>query len=253
MSAVAMVMIQIVLGRTNEEISVLKKAFYELYDQDLSVMVNDDLSGEFHQIITTALQGVQVEHKHTFHTKSKAEEDAERLYKAGEGKWGTDEGSFIKTLLASPPKHLQHIEEIYREKYKHGLVHAIESEFSGSSAQALSFYGAWLAAAANADVWWGDTHADSLLCFVRAVNLALDPWNTLADLIRLAMDGIGTDESALSAALVRYHPYLSKIKRAFEEKNKISLRERVHGETDGLYQELIMHVIDAPRSIGEYL
>lgn len=85
------------------------------------------------------------------------------------------------------------------------------------------------------------------------MNLSLDPWNTLADLIRTAVDGIGTDEYSLSASLVRYHPYMSKIKHAFEEKNKISLRERVHSETDGSFQELLMHVIDAPRSIGEYL
>lgn len=113
-----------------------------MYETDLSVMANDDLSGEFHTVITTALQETQVEFKSSFHTKAKAEEDADKIYKAGEGKWGTDEGGFIKTLLASPPKHIQHIEEIYTEKHKHGLVHAIESEFSGSSATALSFYGA---------------------------------------------------------------------------------------------------------------
>lgn len=214
----------IVLGRTNEEIAVLKKTFYEMYDQDLSVMANDDLSGEFHQIVTTALQAVQVEYKSSFHTKAKAEEDVEKIYKAGEGKWGTDEGAFIKTLLQSPPKHLQKIEEIYNDKYKHGLVYAIESEFSGSSATALSFY----------------------------VRLSLDPWTTLAELFSNAMDGIGTDECALSAAIIRYHPYLRKIKNAFENKNKISLRERVHGETEGKYQELLLHLIDAPVSIGEY-
>jgi|UniRef100_K3WZ30 hypothetical protein len=214
----------IVLGRTNEELSILKKAFFEMYETDLSVMANDDLSGDFHYIITTALQEVLVEHKSSFHTREKAEEDAERIYKAGEGKWGTDEGGFVKTLLASPPKHIRHIDEIYTEKYKHGLVYAIESEFSGTSAQALSFY----------------------------VRLALDPWNTVSELIENAMNGIGTDESALSAALVRYHPYLHKVKHSFEHKNKLSLRERVHEETTGRYQELLMYIIDAPVSIGEY-
>lgn len=128
---------------------MLKKAFFEMYETDLSVMVNDDLSGDFHQIIMTALQEPQVEYKSSFHTKAKIEEDAEKIYKAGEGKWGTDEGAFIKTLLASPPKHIQHIEEYYTEKYKHGLVYAIESEFSGSSATALSFYGTSVALVFN--------------------------------------------------------------------------------------------------------
>jgi hypothetical protein len=214
----------VILGRTNEEIGLLKKAFYEMYDTDLSVMANDDLSGDFHSIITTALQEPLVEYKSSFHTKEKAEEDAERIYKAGEGKWGTDEGAFVKTLLASPPKHLQRIDEAYTEKYKHGLVAAIESEFSGTSSQALSFY----------------------------VRLSLDPWNTVSELLENAVNGIGTDESALSAALVRYHPYLHKVKHSFEHKNKLTLRERVHEETDGRYQELLMHIIDAPVSIGNW-
>lgn len=82
-----------------------------------------------------------VDYKPSFHTKEKAEEDAEMLYKAGEGKWGTDENAFIKVLLASPPEHLRNIDAAYQAKHQHDLIHAIENEFSGSDCAALTYFG----------------------------------------------------------------------------------------------------------------
>lgn len=86
-------------------------------------------------------QEPMVEYRPTFHTQAKAQEDAEQLYNSGEGKWGTDENAFIKVLLSSPPRHLQHIEEAYSAKHGHGLEHAIDNEFSSSDAAALKFFG----------------------------------------------------------------------------------------------------------------
>ena len=82
-----------------------------------------------------------MEYKPQFHTKEKAAEDAELIYNAGEGTWGTDENGFIKVLLSSPPEHVRNIDAAYRAKYEHDLIHAIEKEFSGSDCAALSFFG----------------------------------------------------------------------------------------------------------------
>lgn len=76
------------------------------------------------------------------HTEEKAEQDAEKLYKAGEGKWGTDEEGFVKLLMASPPEHLLAIDAVYGSKYKNTIKGAIEREFSGDAKEALHFYGA---------------------------------------------------------------------------------------------------------------
>ena len=82
-----------------------------------------------------------VDYKPSFHTKEKAAADAELLYNAGEGKWGTDENGFIKVLLSSPPEHLRNIDAAYQAKHERDLVGAIENEFSGSDCAALSFFG----------------------------------------------------------------------------------------------------------------
>ncbi|RLN73474.1 hypothetical protein BBJ28_00015617 [Nothophytophthora sp. Chile5] len=214
----------VLMGRTNEEIGLIKKNYFEMYDTDLAVSVSGEIGGDFLAVIMKALQEPMVEYKPSFHTKEKAAEDAELLYNAGEGKWGTDENGFIKVLLASPPQHVRNIEEAYKAKHQNGLVHAIENEFSASDCAALTYF----------------------------VRLSLEPWTFLADHIEGTMAGVGTDETALSAAIVRYHPYLGRIMPAYEEKYKMSLRDRIKGEVGGEYQELILQLIDAPRSIGNY-
>lgn len=77
-----------------------------------------------------------------FHTKERAEADAEALYKAGQGKWGTDEETFIKILFASPPHYVELLNDVYCRKYGNAIVVAIEKEFGGDAKKALLFYGA---------------------------------------------------------------------------------------------------------------
>ncbi|DAZ94309.1 TPA: hypothetical protein N0F65_012078 [Lagenidium giganteum] len=210
----------VMMGRSNEEMSILKKAYFEKYNKDLAVVLNSELSGDFRKVILAALNEPLVEYKSSFHTTAKAEEDAEKLYKVGEGKWGTDEEPFIKILLSSPPQYLELLNKTYNEKYGHGIVKAVEKEFSGYAEKALKFF----------------------------VRLTLEPWVLLAEHFENTMAGLGTDERSLSAFLVRYHSYLPKVKPVFESTYKISLRERVHGDTNGDYRDLLMNVIDAPTS-----
>ncbi|CAH0490726.1 unnamed protein product [Peronospora farinosa] len=210
----------ILMGRTNEEIGLLKKAYFEMYDTDLSVAISDEISGDFLAVIMKALQEPMVDYKPSFHTKEKAAEDAELLYNAGEGKWGTDENGFIKLLLSSPPEHLRNIDAAYQAKHEHDLVYAIENEFSGSDCAALSFF----------------------------VRLNLNAWPFLAEYIEGTMAGIGTDRTALSAAIVRYNPYMNNIKASYEKKYKTSLHDRIEAEVGGEYQKLLLQLLETPRS-----
>ncbi|OWZ08401.1 Annexin protein [Phytophthora megakarya] len=214
----------VLMGRTNEEISVLKKTYYEMYDSDLNVAITDEISGDFLAAITKALQEPMVEYKPSFHTKEKAEEDAELIYKAGEGKWGTDDKSFIKVLLASPPEHLRNIDAAYQAKHGHDLVYAIESEFSGSASASLTYF----------------------------VRISLNAWPFIAEHIEGTMAGIGTDSTALSAAIVRYHPYMGYIMPVYEKKYNKTLQERVKEEASGEYLELLLQLLETPRPIGSF-
>jgi hypothetical protein len=46
----------VLMGRTNDEIGLVKKAFFDMYDTDLSVAISGEVSGEFLAVLTKALQ-----------------------------------------------------------------------------------------------------------------------------------------------------------------------------------------------------
>lgn len=208
----------VIMGRTNVEIKLLKKAFFDMNNKDLNVVLDSALSGDFHKVITAALQCSLVDFNPNFHTREKAEKDADELYKAGEGKWGTNEKPFIKILVSSPPQHLRNLNVVYSKKYKSTLVQAIENEFSGEAKKALLFL----------------------------VRMSLEPLEFLAEFFESTMKGFGTDEDSLSAAVVRYHCILPEIKEAYKKKYNKDLRERIHGEAGGEYRKLLLGVFDTP-------
>ncbi|GMF18462.1 unnamed protein product [Phytophthora lilii] len=151
----------VLMGRTNEEIGLLKKAFFEMYDTDLSVAISDEISGDFLAVIMKALQ-------------------VSRPYRAPTTDFHTTKA----------------------------LIHLFR--------------------------------------------LNTNPWSFLAEHIEGTMAGIGTDETALSAAIVRYHSYLGRILPAYEKKYKMSLHDRIQKEVSGEYQELLLQLLEAPRSVGSF-
>jgi hypothetical protein len=208
----------VVVGRTNVEINILKKTYFDLYNEDLSVRLNGELGGDFKKVIVASLQGALVDFNASFHTAAKAEEDADALYAAGQGKFGTDEEAFIKIIVTSPPEHLRNINAVYAKKYNYTVIKAVDKEFGGDAKKALLF----------------------------AVRLVLEPLELLAEYFESTMKGFGTDEDGLSAAVVRYHIVLPQIKEAYKKAYKKDLKDRIHGETSGDYRTLLEMIVDAP-------
>jgi Annexin len=83
-------------------------------------------------LVFNCLQSGEEAYDEQFHTDDKAKDDAEFIYKKGQGKWGTDESSIFKVLCAAPPQYLQKINTAYTEKYDVTLFHALEKELSGN-------------------------------------------------------------------------------------------------------------------------
>lgn len=44
------------MGRSNDELHVLKKTFFDKYNEDLSVLMASELGGDFKRVILAALQ-----------------------------------------------------------------------------------------------------------------------------------------------------------------------------------------------------
>lgn len=47
---------QVLSGRTNEEMDILKKTYFSLHNKDLGVTLSSELSGDFKKVIMAMLQ-----------------------------------------------------------------------------------------------------------------------------------------------------------------------------------------------------
>jgi len=113
---------------SNSEIPHLKQIYNRLTGKDLVTSISSETSGQFKDALRDILEGNRDEG--TVNMKA-ISEDVERLYKAGEGKIGTDEKAFIKVLCNHAPWYNMTLNVEYAKAYKQDLRKAIEKEFSG--------------------------------------------------------------------------------------------------------------------------
>ena len=123
-------MYSILCGRSNEDMYLLKKTYYKMFTEDLTARVGGEAgSSDMRAILMAALQAAEEEFDPDYHTEDKAVGDAETLYKAGQGRWGTDEATMAKIIVMSPPKYLKMLNSVYCDKYGYTLMKAFEKEF----------------------------------------------------------------------------------------------------------------------------
>ncbi len=164
------------------------------------------------------MQGGEEVYDPQYHTKDKATEDAELIYKKGQGKWfGTDEKSIFKTLCASPPEHIQSISDVYADKYGYTLFKAMEKELSGNVKDGTMFL----------------------------LGMKMKPFETIAQLIKTACAGIGTDELLLTSCIIRYQMVMKDVMAAHIELFGKSVHDRVRNECRGDYKKLLLAVLNA--------
>ncbi|RLN14900.1 hypothetical protein BBJ28_00015967, partial [Nothophytophthora sp. Chile5] len=210
--------VQILSGRTNEEMNILKRTYFDLVGKDLAVTLSSELSGDFRKVVMAMLQAPQVPFSPAVHNAAKAEEEATALYKAGQGRLGTNEEVFIGILVKAPPEFLKMMDAVYVAKYSNNIAKAVDKEFSGDAKKSLNY-------------------------MVKAV---MDPFPAIAEVFEKTMKGFGTDETGLSTALVRYQSVLPQVKVAYKKIYHEELRDRISGETSGDYKKLLLEVFDAP-------
>lgn len=129
----------IICGRSNRDMEILKKKFFDIYTKDLGRVLDSELGGHFESLIFNALQAAEEGYDPDYHTEDKMAEDAEALYKMGQGAWGTDEKGMFKLLCACPPEYLKKLNLVYADKYGYTLLKAMETEIGGDAGRAGLF------------------------------------------------------------------------------------------------------------------
>jgi hypothetical protein len=208
------VLIDFIIATDNKLVEDFKQFFRQKYETSLVDFVKGDTTGDFETILVAALQATRM----TTVEEGKIDSDVEKLYKAGEGKWGTDERTFVEILSHRSFEHLRKVVQRYQEKYKHTLESAIKSETSG----------------------WFET----------ALLTCLDyPSVHWAKRMNQAIRGLGTNDDLIVNCFSQCSkPFLQEVAREYERIYKVTLEKDIKGDTSGDYQRLLLTLLDLPES-----
>jgi len=205
-------LIEILVGRTNEETQLIENVYEATYGKSLANDISDDTSGDFKQVLLHLL-----EHR----SKGTAgevsvEADAEALYKAGEGKLGTDEKTWIEIFTHRSYPHLKAVFHQYENHHKHhSIIQAIDGEFSGHIKVTLK----------------------------AIAEFVISPGDFYAQLVHHATKGAGTNDAQLIRVIVGQRQHLVDIKNAFSARYSRTLHNFVRDDTSGDYRAALLEVI----------
>lgn len=194
--------IDVLVASSNEEIRAVQQE-----NPRIIADVINDISGDFKKVIVELLKGVR-DHDCNVND-NEAQAVAEQLYKAGEGKLGTDEKIFVEIIAKRSPEFLSRVSEFYKAKHKHNLEQAIKAETSG---------------------YFEDT----------LVGLTKPRLVFIADRLFKAMDGVGTDDTCLIyffSTLTKQE--LREVAQIFQARHKKTLLDMLKGDTSGDYRNLL--------------
>jgi len=185
--------------------------FYEKkYKHSIAHAVGDDTSGDFKKAL---LKLIQSNRDVPEGPPQAAAADAHMLYKAGEGKIGTDEKVFIEILCGRPLRHTFNVANAYKQERGKKLAKVIKSETSGYFAKTL------LATTTTWPVYW-------------------------AKRVRHAVKGVGTKDALLKRCFVfNDKASLKMIAHAYHEKYNRSMFEDVKADTSFNYQKTLTQLL----------
>lgn len=205
------VIVQILCPCSDEKLKKINECYRRLFGTDLSSLMDSELSGDFKELMREMLKCHRPSDENV--DDSRAKEDAEKLWSAGEGRLGTNERVFIEVLTHRSRPHVQRVERYYEQKTGHTFERALVAETSGD--------------------------------FRRAVMaIAVPQPEYHAHLFNEAMKGAGTKDNQL----IRLMSTLSKtqLKQANEvytKRHGVTLHEAIKRETSGPYQTLMCALV----------
>jgi len=188
------------------------KGIFQTDPAAVAAVTDDVKHGDWAKLINLLLKAGRNESPQI--DEGEAERTAEQLYRAGEGKIGTNEGTFIDIFATRSPAFLKRVSYHYAAKHKHSLEQAVKSETSGDFETAL-------------------------------VGLMKTKHEYFADRFWNATHGAGTDDHFLLYAFGTLSwEDLSQIAKIFHEKHSdTTLAKQVAGDVSGHYGDLLKLIL----------
>jgi len=208
-------LIEIMCGRTPGQIARIKEAYSEEFERDLEADLEGETSGNFKRLLVSQCNAMRESGEEV--DDDRAREDANRIYEAGEGQFGTDESEFNAILCTRSYRQLRATFDAYLEIAGKDIEEAISDETSG-------------------------TLKDGYLAIVK---FAKNHRRFFAERLYESMKGLGTDDATLIRIIVtRSEIDLAHIKETFEEMYETSLHDFVDGDCSGDYKKLLIALLD---------
>lgn len=207
-------LIEILCTRTNPEIWDINEAYKRLYEKSLEDDISGDTSGHFQRLLISLCTGARDD---AMYDPEKAKEDAQALYEAGTGQWGTDESTFNSILAAQGYQQLKMVFHEYEKLAGESVCSAIEKEMSGSLEKAM-------------------------LAIAKCVE---NRPAYFAERLHDAMEGIGTtDKTLIRVVVTRSEIDMVQIKREFEKLYEKSVGEAIANDTSGDYKRVLVALVN---------
>ncbi|CAO1392507.1 unnamed protein product [Diamesa hyperborea] len=207
--------IEILCTLSNYGIRTIAEFYEQLYGNSLESDLKGDTSGYFKRLCVSLVQGAREENNGV--DQAAAQADAQALFEAGEGQWGTDESVFNMVLVNRSYQQLRQVFLEYEALAGQDIEDAVKREFSGNV-------------------------ENGFLAIARVVKSKVDYF---AKRLHASMAGMGTNDKTLIRIIVsRSEIDLGDIKEAFEAKYGKSLESWVKGDTSGDYKKALLSIID---------
>ena len=206
-------LIEILATRPNYYINEIKKKYQIMHGKSLAEDLSSDLSGDLKKVMLTLASAFRSENPNP--DRAECNDKAEQLYKAGEKRLGTNEKVFYDILTKASPQELILIDKIYEQNHKHGLIKAIDKEFSGNMKKLLQ----------------------------TIVSVSINPPDYFATRVKYAIQGLGTKDTLLIRILVTRHELdLPKIKESYKRIFNKDMVKDIEKDTSGDYKRLLVEL-----------
>jgi len=208
-------LIEVLVTRHPDHLKKVRDAFQLAYEKSLDEWIAGDTSGDYcHYLL--ALASATRESNSQPVSAEKAKEDAQKLFRAGEGTMGTDEKVFVNIFAKKSWKHIRKVSEEYAKLFSHSLHTAIEKEFSGDLFRALK--------------WTLEFVEHRQAFFAKRINDSFK--------------GLGTNDKELVRIVVsRRSVDLYEIGGEYTTLYGKSLKEAMHSELSGDYRSLMERLV----------
>lgn len=205
--------IEILCTLSNYGIKTIAEFYEQMYGKSLESDLKGDTSGAFKHLCVSLVQGSRDEN--TGVDEGAAQADAQALFEAGEGQWGSESSVFNQVLVTRSYQQLRQIFIEYEKISGHDIEKAIKREFSGNVEKGF-------------------------LSIVKCVKSKVDYF---AERLHESMAGLGTNDKTLIRIVVsRSEIDLGDIKEAFQARYGKTLESWIKDDCTGDYRDALMTI-----------